>query len=60
MNQACIDDWLRLPGISIHQARSLARVSRDGNAITLSSKMWQQRLVFPVHRLQPLEPILHF
>ena len=24
VNQASVDDWLRLPGISIHQARSLA------------------------------------
>ena len=23
VNQATVDDWLRLPGLSIHQARSL-------------------------------------
>ncbi|MBN3922070.1 MAG: ComEA family DNA-binding protein, partial [Nostoc sp. NMS4] len=26
-NQATVDDWLRLPGLSIHQARSLVELS---------------------------------
>ena len=26
-NQASIDDWLRLPGFSIHQARSLTKLN---------------------------------
>lgn len=30
VNQASVDDWLRLPGISIHQARTLAQLSSNG------------------------------
>lgn len=33
-NRATVDDWLRLPGISIHQARSLADLSRMGVPMT--------------------------
>ena len=29
-NQATVDDWLRLPGLSIHQARTLVRLSQNG------------------------------
>lgn len=33
-NRANIDDWLRLPGISIHQARTLVELSRSGTVFT--------------------------
>lgn len=33
-NRATIDDWLRLPGISIHQARALVELSRSGTPLT--------------------------
>ena len=33
-NRATVDDWLRLPGISIHQARTLVELSRSGTAFT--------------------------
>lgn len=33
-NRATVDDWLRLPGISIHQARALAELSRSGVPLT--------------------------
>ena len=29
-NTASVDDWLRLPGLSIHQARSLVALTRSG------------------------------
>jgi len=29
-NNATVDDWLRLPGLSIHQARMLVELSRSG------------------------------
>lgn len=29
-NQATVDDWLRLPGLSIHQARTLVNLSQSG------------------------------
>jgi DNA uptake protein ComE-like DNA-binding protein len=33
-NTASIDDWLRLPGISIHQARALTQLSATGLSLT--------------------------
>lgn len=33
-NRATVDDWLRLPGISIHQARTLVELSRSGSPLT--------------------------
>lgn len=33
-NRATVDDWLRLPGISIHQARALVELSRSGTPLT--------------------------
>ncbi|MBT9312717.1 ComEA family DNA-binding protein [Leptothoe kymatousa] len=33
-NRATVDDWLRLPGISIHQARTLVELSRTGVPLT--------------------------
>jgi DNA uptake protein ComE-like DNA-binding protein/TM2 domain-containing membrane protein YozV len=30
VNQASIDDWITLPGISIHQARSIVQLSQSG------------------------------
>lgn len=33
-NQATVDDWLRLPGLSIHQARALVDLSRSGTPLT--------------------------
>ncbi|MEA5464013.1 ComEA family DNA-binding protein [Leptothoe sp. PORK10 BA2] len=33
-NRATIDDWLRLPGISIHQARTLVELGRSGTPLT--------------------------
>lgn len=30
VNQATVDDWLRLPGISIHQGRSLVQLTSQG------------------------------
>lgn len=29
-NKASVDEWLRLPGISIHQARSLVKLTQSG------------------------------
>lgn len=30
VNQASVDDWLRLPGLSIHQARQLVQLTQNG------------------------------
>lgn len=59
VNQACVDDWLRLPGISIHQARSLVDLVGMGMQLLCIEDV-AAALSVPVHRIQPLEPILHF
>ena len=59
VNQACIDDWLRLPGISIHQARSLVELVGMGMQLLCLEDV-AAAMSIPIHRLQPLEPILHF
>lgn len=59
VNQANIDDWLRLPDISIHQARSLVELTNSGvqllcledvaSALGVSVtkiKTWQRILIF--------------
>lgn len=59
VNQACIDDWLRLPGLSIHQARSLVALSQSGVAFHCIEDI-AAALNLPIQRLRPLEPILQF
>jgi DNA uptake protein ComE-like DNA-binding protein len=59
VNQATVDDWLRLPGLSIHQARSLVELSRSGVKFYCIEDI-AAALSQPVHRLEPLKPILNF
>lgn len=58
-NQASIDDWLRLPGFSIHQARSLVELAAMGLQFMCIEDV-AAAINIPVGRLQPLEPILSF
>jgi DNA uptake protein ComE-like DNA-binding protein len=58
-NQATIDDWLRLPGISIHQARLLVQLSQSGVQF-LSIEDVAAALNINVQRLKPLAPLLRF
>jgi DNA uptake protein ComE-like DNA-binding protein len=58
-NQADVDDWLRLPGISIHQARSLAELTRMGVQFLCLEDL-AAALSVPIHRLKPLEGIVTF
>lgn len=58
-NQATVDDWLRLPGLSIHQARSLVELSRTGVKFYCIEDI-AAALSMPVIRLEPLKPILNF
>ncbi|NMG19321.1 helix-hairpin-helix domain-containing protein [Brasilonema bromeliae] len=58
-NQATVDDWLRLPGLSIHQARSLVQLSRAGVKFYCIEDI-AAALSLPVQRLEPLKPILNF
>lgn len=58
-NQATVDDWLRLPGLSIHQARSLVELTRNGVEFHCLEDV-AAALGLSVERLKPLEPILRF
>jgi DNA uptake protein ComE-like DNA-binding protein len=58
-NQAGVDDWLRLPGLSIHQARTLVDLTQTGvyfHSLEDVAAVLNQ----PPHRLKPWEPILQF
>jgi DNA uptake protein ComE-like DNA-binding protein len=59
VNQASVDDWLRLPGISIHQARQLVALSQAGVAFYSISDL-AAALNIPIARLQWLAPVLSF
>lgn len=59
VNQATVDDWLRLPGLSIHQARSLVELQRSGLKFYCIEDV-AAALSTPVNRLEPLKPILNF
>ncbi|MGI0485671.1 helix-hairpin-helix domain-containing protein [Pantanalinema rosaneae CENA516] len=59
VNQATVDDWLRLPGLSIHQARSLVELSRAGVPFHCVDDL-AAALSLPISYLKPLEPILRF
>jgi DNA uptake protein ComE-like DNA-binding protein len=59
VNQATIDDWLRLPGFSIHQARSLVELVRMGIQLYCLEDV-AAAISVPVQRLLPYEQILSF
>ena len=59
VNQASVDDWLRLPGLSIHQARSLVELCRAGVQFYCLEDI-AAALSLPSQRLKPLEPVLKF
>lgn len=56
---ATVDDWLRLPGISIHQARTLVELVSLGVPL-LSIEDVAAALNLSCQRLKPLEPLLQF
>ena len=59
VNQASVDDWLRLPGLSIHQARTLVSLNQTGVLFHCLEDV-AHALKVPLPRLQPLAPILQF
>lgn len=59
VNQATVDDWLRLPGFSIHQARTLVELVRMGVQLFCLEDV-AAAISVPTQRLQALEPILTF
>ncbi|MFB2982536.1 ComEA family DNA-binding protein [Microseira sp. BLCC-F43] len=58
-NLATVDDWLRLPGLSIHQARSLVELSHAGVCFYCLEDI-AAALGLPVASLKYLEPVLSF
>ncbi|MGD1875074.1 MAG: ComEA family DNA-binding protein [Mastigocoleus sp.] len=58
-NQATVDDWLRLPGISIRQARALSDLTCSGVKFYCIEDI-SAALSIPSGRLLPLQPILSF
>jgi DNA uptake protein ComE-like DNA-binding protein len=59
VNRASVDDWLRLPGLSIHQARTLTELTQSDIPLH-SLEDIAAVLNLPLQRLQPLEPVLLF
>ncbi|MEL7510723.1 MAG: ComEA family DNA-binding protein [Cyanobacteria bacterium J06554_3] len=58
-NTASIDDWLRLPGLSIHQARTLATLTERGVAFTCIEDV-AAALTVPTQQIQPWQAMLQF
>ena len=59
VNQASVDDWLRLPGFSIRQARSLVELVQMGIQLYCLEDI-AAAINVPLQRLQPYEPVLAF
>jgi DNA uptake protein ComE-like DNA-binding protein len=59
VNQATVDDWLRLPGLSIHQGRLLTQLAQSGVQFFCVEDV-AAALGLPTQRLQPLAPIMQF
>ncbi len=58
-NTASVDDWLRLPGISIHQARSLAKLTEGGVAFNCLEDV-AAALCVPLQHIQPWNEAVQF
>lgn len=59
VNQAGVDDWLRLPGLSIHQGRTLVALVSMGVELLCIEDL-AAALSIPIQSLKPLAPILVF
>ncbi|WP_009633253.1 ComEA family DNA-binding protein [Synechocystis sp. PCC 7509] len=59
VNKAKVDDWLRLPGLSIHQARNLVQLCQAGVQFCCIEDI-AAALSISVQHLQPLVPVLKF
>jgi DNA uptake protein ComE-like DNA-binding protein len=58
-NRASADDWLRLPGLSIHQANALAKLTAGGVQFHGLDDV-AAALGMPVARLEPIADLLRF
>ncbi|MBE9059455.1 helix-hairpin-helix domain-containing protein [cf. Phormidesmis sp. LEGE 11477] len=62
-NTASVDDWLRLPGLSIHQARSLTNLTSQKVSQKVSFTCIEDiaaALGLPVQQIRPWQVILQF
>jgi DNA uptake protein ComE-like DNA-binding protein len=59
VNKANVDDWLRLPGISIHQAKSLVELT-DGGLQFLCIEDVAMALGISVMKINIWQPIIYF
>jgi DNA uptake protein ComE-like DNA-binding protein len=59
VNRATVDDWLRLPGLSIHQARTLVSLSQAGVQFYALEDIAAALGLTPRH-LQAFAPVLAF
>jgi DNA uptake protein ComE-like DNA-binding protein len=59
VNTASLDDWLRLPGLSIHQARLLTQLTESGVQFYCVEDV-AAALGTSMQRLKPLELIMQF
>jgi DNA uptake protein ComE-like DNA-binding protein len=59
VNKASVDDWLRLPGISIHQAQLLNQLLEQGIQFCCLEEI-AAVLNFPLPRLLPFAMLLQF
>jgi len=59
INQASVDDWLRLPGLSIHQARQLVQLTQNGVQFYAIEDV-AAALSQPIQRIQPLAAVMQF
>lgn len=58
-NLATVDDWLRLPGFSIRQARSLVELGKMGVQFLCLEDI-AAAIGVALHHLEPYEPVLTF
>ncbi|MGB7086870.1 MAG: ComEA family DNA-binding protein [Phormidesmis sp.] len=58
-NMATIDEWLRLPGISIHQARCLSQLTQRGLAFNCIEDV-AAALGMPLQQISPWQVVLQF
>jgi DNA uptake protein ComE-like DNA-binding protein len=59
VHSATVDDWLRLPGLSIHQAKALVNLQCLGLALYSIADL-AAALDLPLQRIQGWQPILSF